>query len=154
MKTAAQDLFRNVSPVYHFVRHYAVVALYAYSVKRFAEVVKKESSPAFPAFTIFKHLGKLLSCSLLLFRTSKLLYEVVNFALVGICIEEYAIALKPVTPCAAGFLVIAFYAPWKVVVYHVSYIRLVDAHSKGYRCNDYFRIILDERLLIRFTCVC
>ena len=78
-------------------------------------------------------------------------HEFFQFLDVFIGIKSQAIPFSPVSTGPSGFLVIALYTFWNVVVNHKPDIGFVDPHPKGNGGDNHVAIFLEEHVLIAYS---
>ena len=112
-----------------------------------SEIIEQELAPALAGLCVGnRFIEQLLAYLLLRHRLS--LHELLQLLDVLVAVIGDASAFLPVTACAAGFLVVAFYALGNVVMDDETHVRLVYAHAEGDGGHNHVHLFHQEQVLI------
>ena len=126
----------------------AVVAVAAVLLRIFfAEVVQQRLAAAHRTLGV-RHRLQQQQFADLLFGDGLALHELFEFLNVLVTVEGQAVAFAAVTAGAARLLIIAFERLGYVVMNHIAYVGLVDAHAECDRGDDHVGPLHQEMVLI------
>ena len=95
----------------------------------FAEVTQQYAAAAYSGLCEFEHL---LQFFVAYTAAARLLGEVTQSNHIGHGVEHQSMGRQAVASGTTYFLVVAFDVGWQIVVYHIAYVALVDAHAECY----------------------
>ena len=154
---AAHDSLRNLRHIHLLKLCLAVRAVPAVSASILPEIPQDILSQAVVRKAVERHLFQAIPVSLRNDRSRHIVKLLIIPVVVDkhlVChhisaaVEQQAVRRFPVTPRAAGFLIIALHVLRHIVVDHKADVRLVNSHAEGIGCHHDLRPVEDEILLI------